>query len=51
MGHNKGNYWEIASKENLKVKVIKSIWSFKYKHNPASQIIRHKVRIYTHSGM
>ena len=34
--HNKQNHYEIVSKANLKVKAIKSIWSFKHKRNPAS---------------
>ena len=51
--NEEGGHWTVDHCNNLPPKAhpIKSIWSFKRKHKPDGQLLKHKFRLCAHGGM
>ena len=51
-GHSSAKHWKVVHRSEAKgIKIIKLIWSFKRKRNPAGAITKYKARICAHGGM
>ncbi len=49
----KTHVWKLIKKTDMPndAKLIRLIWSFKRKHNPLGELLKHKARLCVHGGM
>ena len=49
----KTHVWKLIKKTDMPndTKLIRLIWSFKRKHNPLGELLKHKARLCVHGGM